>query len=326
MALEENDVMSKMFKTLASRPVLLPEQLSFASLKRFLVSWEAWVTKFPGAKMRESLAPGTWRVLKLLSSFQEVKTDKVSSNVLGALLFQVYGPKTKMATLDYLRDLSMSPKLRTAVKVDMVAVMELISEWQFVYRWILPDRRPSRKEAFKVFCESVGPPGQVEELKASVAESKDVPRLETVMGGFVMLCEEAVAAQEKEQSLIRAQDRKRKAEQGGMDDGSVKKALISLIGSGDKQLLKSLSSVVTSGGGEFPTSTVSKRQKKKDRKLRQLNQAVKSGLPSSSSAVSTKILKCYGCGEDGHTRDKCPNRSRPDFVTRDNGRHTSLSK
>jgi len=321
---QENDQLTNVLKSLATRPVVQADQLTFDGIRKFLVVWETWQQRVPGAKMRDSIVPGAWRALKMMSAFHSVDSGKISNNALGALLFQVYGPKTSMATLDYLRDLGMSSKLKISAKVDMPALVKVISDWQFLYRWVLPDRRPTKKEAFKVFCESVGPPGQVEELKASVAETGSIPSINTIMNGFVMFCEEAVAAHEKELSLLKALERKRKADHGGVDDVSVKKALISLIGSGDKQLLKSLSSVVTSAGGDdTPVVLLSKNQRKKARKAKQLNQAASNG---SSSTSGQPVRYCYGCGEVGHTRDKCPNSSRVDFVSRKDGKHKLLNE
>lgn len=54
--------------------------------------------------MKESISPGAWRVLKLLSVFHNVSIDRDSGNALGAHLFQVYGPKRAMTTYIIIND------------------------------------------------------------------------------------------------------------------------------------------------------------------------------------------------------------------------------
>lgn len=95
MVSEEHDVLPKVFKTLATSPVLLAEQLLSRRKRKFWYLGKIGNLKFP----EESIAPGAWRALKLLTVFHHVYS--VSNNALGALLFKVYGPKVAMATDEY---------------------------------------------------------------------------------------------------------------------------------------------------------------------------------------------------------------------------------
>jgi hypothetical protein len=124
---------------------------------------------------------------------------------------------------------------------------------------------------------------------------------------FVEISQKLFVQQQLDASAQKAQDRKRKGD--NVDEGSVKRALTSLLSS-DKDIMSSLSALaVPSPEGDVSVVLMSKSQRKnlKKKTKKSLNVQVQ---------PSGKVFTCFGCGHSGHTRDKCPHRDHPKFVSK----------
>ena len=291
-------------KALAIMPSLALADVNAKGILKFIKDFELFKMQSPNSRMANAVHPSTWRNLKILPRFEGLVVGDVDDETLGAMLFGIYGPASEAVALDELRELKMSSK-GNSTKVNLEEVLTMVGAWQFLLRWLDKAVAPKKKEMVKVFWENTCPAGVVDEAKANVYATSHSPSIRACMAAFVECSERAHLQQQKDTSAQKAQDRKRKSD--GVDEGSVKRALTSLL-SGDKDILSSLSAL-SSPPSLLDSSVVlmSKSQRKNLKKKTKRSLSLKVQPPGN-------VYTCFGCGHVGHTRDKCPHRDHPKFV------------
>ena len=286
-------------------PSLALADVNAKGILKFIKDFELFKMQSPNSRMANAVHPSTWRNLKILPRFEGLVVGDVDDETLGAMLFGIYGPASEAVALDELRELKMSSK-GNSTKVNLEEVLTMVGAWQFLLRWLDKAVAPKKKEMVKVFWENTCPAGVVDEAKTNVYATSHSPSIRACMAAFVECSERAHLQQQKDTSAQKAQDRKRKSD--GVDEGSVKRALTSLL-SGDKDILSSLSAL--SASGPMLDSSVVPPLSKSQRK--NLKKKTKKSL-SLTVQPPGKVYTCFGCGHVGHTRDKCPHRDHPKFV------------
>jgi hypothetical protein len=289
-------------KALAIMPSLSMVDLNAKGILKFIKDFENFGIQSPSTRMAMCIAPSTWRSLRILPAFAHVSVESVVNETLGAMLFSIYGPPSETVALDEFREMKMKG---TSTKVNLEDVLAVVGQWQFLLRWLDGRVAPSKKNMVKVFWDNVGPAGAVEEAKTlAYAESKS-PSIRLCMELFVEISQKLFVQQQLDASAQKAQDRKRKGDQ--VDEGSVKRALTSLLSS-DKDIMSSLSALsVPSPEGDASVVLMSKSQRKNLKKKTKKSLSLKVQPPG-------KVYTCFGCGHVGHTRDKCPHRDLPGYI------------